>query len=486
METKKLSLKSKLAFASTDIFGGGSFNLFNFLYPTYAALVLGLSAQLVGIVFLIAKIWDAVNDPIMGFVSDRTKSRFGKRRIYILIGSPLVVLTLTLAFFPWSMASMGLRFALALVCYMLFDCVQTLVMIPYFSLASEVSADYSERSSANAIRLAFSVFSSLLCVVLPGMIINALDASMGHNSYIVMAVTFGLLFAVPMLFTALGFKEEIVSPPVTDKISFKAFLQPFKNKPFRKYFGMAVCNGLTMAIMSGLFFFFVNFVVKSGYTAANAGSQPFITLLSAGTLFATQIVALPFYIKLVKKKDKRYAYITGAVIWIAVALCLLLLPKDLSDGWNWLILLFAVGMGFGISGALLVPHSLLGDVNDACEVQFGSRKEGAVSGLTNFANKTAQAVGLNIVFWVLGLAGFVSRDVTEPPLLSQPESAQTALSLLIALAPLVIMSIGIIVCAGYKINKAKQAQLAEFLQRQRASESFGQLADERAELLKTL
>ena len=489
METKKLSLKSKLAFACTDIFGGGSFNLINFLYPTYAALVLGLRPGLVGIVFLVAKIWDAVNDPIMGIISDRTSSRMGKRRIYILIGAPLVVLSMALLFFPWSMSSVGLRFALALVCYMLFDAVQTLIMVPYFSLASEVSGDYSERSSANAIRLSFSIFSSLLCVMLPGMIVDSLQkAGMGvGNSYIIMSVTFGLLFALPMLFTVFAFKEEIVSPPIREKVSFKNFVQPLKSKSFRRYFGMAVCNGLTMAIMSGLFFFFVNFVLKSGYTEANAGSQPFVTLLSAGLMFATQIVALPFYINLVKRKDKRYAYIVGAAIWIAVGLSLFLVPRNLPDSWNWVIMILAVLMGFGISGALLVPHSLLGDVNDACEVQFGQRKEGVVSGLTNFVNKASQAVGMQIIFGILDLAKFVSReDPTGPAVVSQPASAQTALTLLIALAPLVIMSVGIFVCAGYRINKSKQAEIAEFLEKQRAAENFSDLDAERAALLNTL
>ena len=99
MSGNKLKTKTKIAFACGDIFGGGAFNIINFLYPAYAALTLGLGASLAGIIVMISKIWDAVTDPIMGQISDRTSSKMGKRRIYILVASPFVVLSLFLLFF---------------------------------------------------------------------------------------------------------------------------------------------------------------------------------------------------------------------------------------------------------------------------------------------------------------------------------------------------------------------------------------------------
>ena len=150
-KTNKLSTKTKVSFALGDIFGGGSFNIVNFMYPAYAALTLGLGASLAGIIVLISKIWDAITDPIMGQISDKTTSKMGKRRIYILVAAPLVVVAMFLLFFPWTVESTALRFALALLSYMFFSTVQTMVMIPYYSLSSEISADYTERSSANTL-----------------------------------------------------------------------------------------------------------------------------------------------------------------------------------------------------------------------------------------------------------------------------------------------------------------------------------------------
>ena len=87
-------LKKKLSFASADIFGGGSFNIINFLYPGFLALTVGISPYWIGIIMLIARFWDAFTDPLMGHISDRTKSKMGKRRIYLVFASPFVLISM--------------------------------------------------------------------------------------------------------------------------------------------------------------------------------------------------------------------------------------------------------------------------------------------------------------------------------------------------------------------------------------------------------
>ncbi|HIW56530.1 MAG TPA: MFS transporter, partial [Firmicutes bacterium] len=208
---EKLSPGRKAAFACGDVFGGGAFNILNFLYPAYAALTLGLGASLTGIIVMLSKIWDAVTDPFMGLISDGTRSRMGKRRVYILAGAPLVLVSMVLLFFPWNISSTALRFIAALLSYMFFATVETMVMIPYYSLSSEISSDYTERAKANTLRIGFSVASSIVCVVVPNLIVNAVGQPSG---YIVMSVAFGLLFALTLTVTALWAKEEVVSPPV--------------------------------------------------------------------------------------------------------------------------------------------------------------------------------------------------------------------------------------------------------------------------------
>ena len=467
-KTNKLSAKTKISFALGDIFGGGSFNIVNFLYPAYAALTLGLGASLAGIIVLISKIWDAITDPIMGQISDKTTSKMGKRRIYILVASPLVVVAMFLLFFPWTVESTALRFALALLSYMFFSTVQTMVMIPYYSLSSEISADYTERSSANTLRLGFSVFSSIICVAVPNLIVNGVGQP---NGYIVMSLCFGIMFMVVLLCTALFAKEEVVTPKSTAKFSFKQFLKPLKNKSFRQYMAMHVCASLTMATMSSIFFFYVMYVVKSGNTLSNGGVGDGLGTICAGIMFVMQIFALPFYLKMIKNRGKAFTYRFGATWWIVVALSLLLLPYNMPDSQNWLIFVICAVFGFGVSGAVLVPHTMIGDVNDACQLQFGERIEGSVSGLLNFANKVCQAIGVGVVLNLLELVGgFVNPDPGQ--LVSiQPQSAQNMLTLFMSITPLVVMTVGIVISFKYKITKEKQAEILSFNNKEQKDKS---------------
>ncbi|NTV90342.1 MAG: MFS transporter, partial [Clostridiales bacterium] len=148
----KMSFGRKLAFAACDILGGGAFNIINFLYPVFLALTVGLSAYWISAIMLIARVWDAFFDLFFGQVTDGTKSRFGKRRIYMVAASPFVFFGMVAMFFPYSFDSMTLRAIAVFVSYILFCTIQSVVMVPYFSLASEISSDYQERASANSWR----------------------------------------------------------------------------------------------------------------------------------------------------------------------------------------------------------------------------------------------------------------------------------------------------------------------------------------------
>jgi oligogalacturonide transporter len=453
---KNKDLGRKLAFASADIFGGGSFNIVNFLYPGFLALTVGISPFWISFVMLVARGWDAITDPLMGHLSDRTSSKFGKRRIYMIIASPFVLLSIFLLFFPYSFSSTFLRVVAVLTSYLLFTTVQTTVMIPYYSLSSEVSSDYQKRASFNSYRLGFSIFSSILCVAVPGMIVGLYqDKAIGYQ---VMSLTFGLVFALSVLFTGLFAKEEIITPPVRTTLSFKNMTKPLSLRPFRQYLGMFLVLQMSMAIMSGLFFFYVDFYVTKSDTAA--GTSTMVGLIAAALMFSMQIVALPIYLKIIEKKGKAFAYRVGSYLWIITALGILLIPSDVTP---FVVYLLGALMGLGISGPGLVPHTMYGDVVDAGQVMFKDRLDGQMSGFTNFMNKIAQAVGLALVMLIIGLAGFKEQILTEAPVVAQPDSAMLAIRLIMALAPLIFMGIGIIISFTYKIDAKKQKEIGDLI-----------------------
>ena len=455
MENKEL--KKKLAFASADIFGGGSFNIVNFLYPGFLAITVGISPYWIGVVILVARIWDAITDPLMGHISDRTKSKMGKRRIYLVIAAPFVLISMYLLFFPYAFPSTGLRVVAVLLSYLIFTTVQTSVMIPYYSLSSEITSDYQKRASYNSYRLGFSIFSSILCVAVPGIVVGMFgDKAIGYQ---VMSLSFGLLFALSVLFTGLFAREEIQTPVVTTKLSIKEMAKPLGLRPFRQYLGMFLVLQMSMAIMSGLFFFYVDFYIVKNETAL--GNSTMVGLIAAALMFSMQIVALPIYLKMIEKKGKTFAYRFGAYVWIITALFIMLIPANVNP-----VAIYAVGalMGFGISGPGLVPHTMYGDVVDAGQIKFKDRLDGQMSGFTNFINKIAQAIGLALVMFLIGLAGFQEQPLNGPAIVSQPDSALLMIRLIMTFAPLLFMGIGIFISFHYKIDAKKQKEISNAIQ----------------------
>lgn len=447
---KKLTLGRKLAFASCDVLGGGAFNIINFLYPVFLALTVGLSAYWISLIVLVGRIWDALIDPIIGQLSDGTKSRFGKRRIYLIAAAPMVLAALFLMFYPYAFPSMRVRAAAALLSYLLFCAVQSFIMIPYYSLSCEISGDYHERASANSWRLGFSILSSILCVAVPGMIVNAVGGSKG---YIVMSLLFGSLFCLCVLITGFFAKEEIQEPPVKLKPNLKPLLKLLRLRPFRQYIGMMALMQVSMVVMSGLFFFYVDFYLCRDLTAA--GKTSLLGLTAAALMFAMQIVALPFYLRLVRSRGKTAVYRLGALIWIVTGILLFLIRPGSSP---WQIMVLGMVMGFGVSGPGLAPHTMLGDVADTARFAFGERSDGTIGGAVNFISTVSQAIGISAAMAVLGAFGFVHADPGQT-VLAQPETAQTAIRVLMSATPLVLMGAGILISFRYRINAAKHEQI---------------------------
>jgi len=447
----RLSLSRTLAFAVGDIFGGGSFNIINFLYPGFLALAVGLPAHLAGVVILIARIFDAVIDPVLGLISDRMRVRFGTRRGAIIAASPLLVLSMFLMFYPYNHPDLNVRFWSVLSSYIFFYAVQSVIMIPYYSLSSEMTEDYTERARMTTVRLGFSIFSSIVCVAVPGMIVERYE---GNRGYIVMSLIFGAVFFVCMLLTGLFAKEGVPAPKKAEPFAFSDFTRPFIVKPFRQYLYIFLCCQVTMAIMSGLFFFYIDFYFCREQTAM--GESNMVGTLGAALMFAMQIVALPAYMAMIKKAGKMMVYIVGSVIWIVGALCLFLVPPGASPA---VIYVLAAVLGFGISGPGLIPHAIFGDVVDVGALKFGANAAGAFSGIANLINTIASASGLSVAMAAIGAAGFQEQIIGAPTVVSQPESAQKAILAIMALAPLVFMTIGIFVCTCYKLNKENHARV---------------------------
>jgi oligogalacturonide transporter len=296
-------------------------------------------------------------------------------------------------------------------------------------------------------------------VALPGIIVGMLpNEAIGYQ---VMSLTFGLLFAVSVLITGLFAREEIKTPPVKGKLDVKEMVKPLGLKPFRQYLGMFLVLQMSMAIMSGIFFFYVDFYIAKDQTAL--GNKTMISMIAAALMFSMQIVALPIYLRMIAKRGKTFAYRFGAYLWIGTALLIFLIPTNVNP---LIFYVMAALMGLGISGPGLVPHTMYGDVVDAGQLKFKDRLDGQMSGFTNFINKIAQGLGLAFVMFLLGLANFKEQPLIGDPVLVQEDSALLMIKIIMALTPLIFMSIGIYISHKYKIDAKKQKEIKDAIDKQ--------------------
>ncbi|MBR2974739.1 MAG: MFS transporter [Clostridia bacterium] len=528
MTTNKRSLGQNLAFAAADVFGGGSFNVINFLYVPFLTLVVGIPMWYVSIILLVSKLWDGFIDPFIGKVSDGKKpGKMGKRRYFMLIFAPIVMVGLVLLFFPWNLVtnSLPLKIVFVTLMYFLYATAQSFVLIPYYSHASELTDDYKERNKANAVRLAFSVLASLICVAVPGMIASPTKND-GGVSYLVMAAIFGAIFCVAILITALFSHERVITPALKSKVSIKEFFAPLKLKTYRQYLGMQMTTSMGMAVMSSFFFIFCDFYLRrQTYQMVSLGqdlSRFPIATIAAACMFVAQIFALPMYLGILKKRSKRFAFTVGHLIWIGVAALMLLLPAEGEAQVvgnsvvtkvgvpNWVVMLFGLALGLGIGGSVYVPHSSFGDVCNVGQLYFGKRTEGAFSGLTNFLNTTAQAIGLSLPSMIIAGAGYVETqylttaeynqlvatggtlggltldqfivnigqgNVQLIPVV-QSANAQLAIKLVFILLPIAISLLAIFIASRYKLTQQMQQKVVQALQLDTTSPQYQSQRDE--------
>lgn len=461
----RLPLLTKLIYGSGDMFGGGSLMLIGFFYLFFMTEVAGLNPGLAGMVLLLGKGWDAVSDPLMGWLSDRTRSRFGRRRIYFLAGIAPIFICFTLLWMVPPFSSQIGTFLFFLTANVLFNTTLTMVMIPYNALVPELTPDYDERSSLTGFRLAFSNIASLLSAAVPMLIVDAFASP--ANGYLVMAMTFGLLFALPFLGVFL------VSFETTKEVSKSRFnllgdvTQALSNRSFRRLVGVYLPTFLGVDVISAVMVYYLTYVLGRG-----EGMQVSMVL---GLLLLCQTLALPVYVKIARTRGKHVSYTTGALIWMILLPVLWFFTPETPFA---VVLVLAAMVGMGTAGAGFSPWAMFPDVIDVDELVTGKRRQGIYSGVMTFMRKISSALALAVVGWMIDWSGYIANDDT----IAQPDGFLTMVRFLVAVFPIFLVLTGLWFCRRYPLNQQRHDKLRNILATRPAgtadlSGEAGELAD---------
>ncbi|GAB4483136.1 MAG: MFS transporter [Anaerolineae bacterium] len=457
---ERLTLWQKIGYGLGDIYGGGAGLLISTYYGVFLTDVVRIRPELAGTVILISKIYDSITDPFEGLLADRTRTRLGRRRPYLLAGILLVFLSFFMLFYPVTFSREAARFAFVVTAYLFYSTVVSIVTLNYNALQSELTLDYDERTRLSSFRIFFSTVSSLVCAVLPPEIVGMFPDV--RTGYIVMALAFGAFFALPFIATVIATRErpEFQKPPRPFDWR-EAFIEPFRMRAFLYVLGMYLFAFVAIdAVLNTVVFYMKNYLGR--------GDDANIVL---GVLLIAQVISLPFYTWLSRRTSKRVGYITGAVLWMAVMLLSLLVAPGQPA---WVIFVLGALIGVGTGGVVVMVYAIFPDIPDVDELRSGERREGIYSALFTFMRKLASALAVFAVLQVIGLAGYIPPlEVTiegGTQLVEQPQTAGfvLALRLIFALLPVVFAGLGLIFALRYPLSHEVHQRLNEVLAARRA------------------
>lgn len=267
MESRKATLKSKFMYGCGDIYGGGAFLVISLLFLNFLTDVEMLSPALAGVIFFIGKIWDAVSDPLMGTISDRTKSKYGRRRVYFLFGIFPIFLSFFMLWYSFGLKTQTALFIYYLLAYLFFSTAFTMVMIPYTAILADMTDDYKERTSFSGFRLTFSALSAIIAGVVPKLIINRFDFNL-KAGYMLMGLIFGIFYALPWIFVFLGtYENKNYNVNNTNSSNIIEELKTiFLNRAFKIHAGMFISSQTAVDFLTTLVIYYLTYYIGRAKT----------------------------------------------------------------------------------------------------------------------------------------------------------------------------------------------------------------------------
>jgi glycoside/pentoside/hexuronide:cation symporter, GPH family len=448
---EKLSFATKIAYGAGDLGPAITANIGVFFALFFFTNVAGLSPGLAGSILMIGKIWDAVNDPMVGVLSDRTRSPWGRRLPWMLYGAVPFGIFFFLQWVVPPLTQWGL-FWYYVIISIFFNSFYTAVNLPYTALTPELTQDYDERTSLNSFRFTFSIGGSILSLFLALGVFSLLKIEL-QQQYLVLAGICTVLSVLPLFWCVWGVRDRVlatearrIETETEEQIPMSQQLRiAFSNRPFLFVAGIYLCSWLGVQVTASILPYFV--VNWMGLSEAEFN-------LVAIAVQGTALLMLYVWSAVSERVGKKAVYYMGMILWIIAQGGLFFLQKG-QVGWMYFLAILA---GFGVSVAYLIPWSMMPDVIELDELQTGKRREGIFYAFMVFLQKMGLALGLFLVGVALQASGFKER-IAGQPIPVQPDSALYAIRIAIGPLPMVGLILGLILAYFYPITREVHAEI---------------------------
>lgn len=446
---EKLSKKKKLMYGAGDIGFSLTSTIMGVYFLFFMIEVVGLRPGIAAIPILIGKIWDFVNDPIFGHISDRTRTRWGRRRPYLLFGALPLAFTFTMLWYKPGFETMTGLVVYYSAAYIIFEASATMLYMPYFALTPELTSDYDERTSLTTYRMFFSILGSLLAFTVPSIIVGKFIPE-NAPKVLLMGAIFGLVSALPMFLTFFGTEEredlaDLVKPTILESIK-----SVWKNVPFRYGLGIFLATWISVDILQSSLLFYVKFVVQR-----EEQNQVIMAMI-----FVVAMFALPIWDWVSKRWSKRYAYMFGIAFWAVVQMALIMMTPATS---LTLILVLCALAGIGVAAAHVLPWAILPDAIEWYEYKTGERHEGMFYSITTLARKVTSAGTVPLIGFILEFTGYQANMAV------QSAEAVRGIKMVIGPIPAVLLCVGIYIAYRYPLDREDFLSIVEKIKARRAS-----------------
>ncbi len=448
-----LPWKVRLAYGVGDFYGGSSVTVISLLYLFFLTNVVGLQPILAGTVMLIGRIADGLVDPLLGVLTDRTRTRWGRRSPYFLWMALPVAVVYILLWTPLQLESQTGLFIWCSVTYVLSVITFSAVMTPYAALAPELTPHYDERTALVNTRMAFSIFGGLFGAVAPKMIVDAFKTDPGQG-YMVMSIILGVVFTAIwlLMFLVMRGREKTFEHSTSSGV-WESLGSVFKNRSFLALIGIYLFSFLTNDVLSANFIYFLTFyLAKDGLFTAVMGA-----------LLVSAALSLPVYTRLSRRFGKRTTYFIGAGYWIVVLASLFLLQPSTP---TTLILVIAVLLGLGMGISYAIPWAMLPEVVDVDEAVTGQRQEGVYAGIMTFLRQVSSSLAVFAIGAALQFSGY-NADLTV-----QPPTAVNAIRLVTSVIPIFLIALGLLSAWLFPITRENFAILRDYLDKRHRAETL--------------
>ncbi|HEY1409953.1 MAG TPA: MFS transporter [Promineifilum sp.] len=438
-------------------------NVFWFVFLTN---VVGLNAGLAGGIWLVGRLWDAINDPLVGSISDRLHSRWGRRRPFLLVGSIPFAFVFFLMFVVPPFESTTALVLYYSVIFLLYDTLYTVVNVPYLALVPEMARDYDERSSLTGWRTAFSFLAQLVTAGAFKLLAEHVFAPWFGNGpeairagYTLAAALWSLSMALPFILLALTIREpeqEPVSSPIRLLANFR---EVFRNRPFRL---AALIYLLCFTTGDIILLVFVRYLID--YVQVSPGTDNLVL----ATVLGASLLSIPIVLALIRRTDKRTAYLISIGFMVAVLVAAAFLPP----GGSSFIYAGAVMAGIGFAAMSIIPWAIVADVIEVDELNTGERREGLYTGYLVFLRKFATGMLVFGVGQFLSATGYVS-STTGSLFIEQPQTALNAMRFLVTVVPAIALSLSLWIAWRFPLDREAHEEIKRQIEERNTRPSSG-------------